>query len=308
MIIGSILELDLDNQEKHLRTSWQISDTKDFTNIIAESLDDDVNLLSIIFPDITPTKDQELYGRARVLTTNGWSTYNNLDIVSRDLDDEIFILPSRISVPRLYTSKYDSKANRVPTDDLTPENHPLTLFYISNDESYTVIGDSEHIASTWLIEDLEGNVVWKSIKNRKDLNIIKVDDLILERNKVYTARHIMHSSTNDISDCTSYKFQTVGLYNHAMYAWLENTFNHLPVDYQNGFEVTVPYDQGITDVFIEIYVNKNDKLSLVLDMQLNNGNRVLQIGPNVIRPNGLYTILFKSNLTDQFDVLTFSTF
>lgn len=308
MIIGSILELDLDQQEQHLRTSWQISDTKDFTNIIAESLDDDVNLLSIIFPDISPTKDQQLYGRARILTNNGWSAYNNLDIVTRDLDDDIYILPSRISVPRLYTSKYDSKANRVPTDDLSPENHPLTMFYISNDESYTVIGDSEHIASTWIIEDLEGNVVWKSIKNRKDLVIIKVDDIILDRNKVYTVKHIMHSNTNDISDCTSYKFQTVGIANQSMYAFLENFFNNLPVDYQDGFDVNIPYDQSITDFFIEIYVNKNSKLSSVFEHQLTNGNRLLTIPRNVIQPDNIYTIMFKTSAKDQFDLITITTF
>ena len=308
MIIGSILELDLDQQEQHLETSWQISDTKDFSNILAESLNDKQNLLSIIFPDLVPPKDKELYGRARILTNKGWSAYNNLDIVSRDLDDVIYTLPSRISVPRLYTSKYDSKANRVPTDDLTPEDHPLTLFYISNDESYSVIGDSEHVASTWILEDIEGNVIWKSIKNTKDLNIIPVDHLILERNKIYVAKHMMHSSTNDVSDCSSYRFRTVGLKNQAMYAWLENTFNSLPHDYENGFEITVPYDQGITDVFIEIYHNKEDKLSLVYKTQLTNGNRLIQIGHNVVKPNGLYSILFKSKQDDPFDVLTFSTF
>ena len=93
MIIGSILELDLDQQEQHLETSWQISDTKDFSNILAESLNDKQNLLSIIFPDLVPPKDKELYGRARILTNKGWSAYNNLDIVSRDLDDVIYALP-----------------------------------------------------------------------------------------------------------------------------------------------------------------------------------------------------------------------
>lgn len=308
MIIGSILELDIDENTQHLATSWYLSTTKDFSNIIAKSENDKTNLLNIVFPDIVLDPNVELYGRARVLTNNGWSGYNNMDIVSQDIDDGIFTLPSKISIPRLYTSKYPSKADRNPSDDIDFNNHPLTMFYISNDESFSVIGDSIHTASSWFIEDLDGNVVWRSIKNIKDLNIIKVDNIILERNKIYVAKHIMHSNTNDSSDCTSYRFKTIGLKNIALNSWMENTFNNLPADYQNGFTVVLPYDQGITDVYVQIYSNINDKLSLIYEVQLTNNDRNLVIGPNVIRQNGLYTVLFKTSSKDEYDVLTFSTY
>ena len=309
MLIGSILELDLSKGVKHLQTSWQISDKQDFSNILVESLNDSVNLTSIVFPDLSVDVNTQLYGRARILTDiGGWSAFNNLDIVTTDSDEDIFTLPCKISVPRLYTSKYGSKATRQTEDDLTFTNHPLTLFYISNDESYTVIGDAIHNASSWWIEDLDGNVVWKSLKDSINLNIILVDDIILERDSIYVIKHIMHTNTNDSSDIVSYRIRTLSMTNNTLYAYFENALNNLPSNYSNGFTLTIPYDAGVNNVWIEIYVNSNDRLSRVYQMQLENGERHMPVGVDIIQPSKLYTIFFKTKATDQFDCLTFSTF
>lgn len=311
MIICSILELDLPDNQTVKATDWQVSDKKDFSNIVCQSLNDTENLLNIVFTDNIEDAGVTLYGRARVLTEAGWSAYNNLDIIQTSTEDDSYNLPVRISPPRLFTTIYGNLELRKENNDISYLDHPLTMFYITNNKSYAVIGDSQHIATTWYIEDIDGNVVWKSIRDSINLDTILVDNIILEENKIYVARCILHSDTNDNSDVSSYRFSTTSIKNKALYTWLNNTMNNLPDGYSEGFSITFPIDADLGSKatrYTKLYQNKDGRLTLVTEINLTDNNRTLTYRAGQIVKDKLYTIFFKTKDTDQYDLITFSTY
>ena len=64
-------------------------------------------------------------------------------------------------------------------NSIDPEAHDLTLFEIWVD-GFEVIGNATLKATSYWIEDSNGDVIWKSLVDRTNRNKIKVQDLILK--------------------------------------------------------------------------------------------------------------------------------
>ena len=79
MIILTIKELDLDKGVDHIATDWEVSDTVNFSNIIYKSHQDTQHLRGIIF-NVNLEPNKKYYARARVLTSNGYTIWGNLDV------------------------------------------------------------------------------------------------------------------------------------------------------------------------------------------------------------------------------------
>lgn len=194
MVSMIINGLQLEDQSRILKADWQVSDTMNFSNIVLESLEDEMNLQGILFrDDLDP--NIKYYGRVRLfIDGEGWSRYLNLDVVSVNLkgymnQDED--LPSKIATPILETSsKYADK-------------HDSCLFDI-NAKGFDIVGNGLHAYTNFLIIDINTNdVVWKKLGVEEQKDSINVNDILLEDNKVYKVCACFVSSTNDFSQLAS---------------------------------------------------------------------------------------------------------
>ena len=148
MVFLSIDTLELTEQVEHLATDWEISDTQDFAKIYVSSIQDEVNKNSIIFTD-TLDPNTKWYARARALLTTGYTELSNIHIFIPKTDAGAVggeDYPSRISVPLITTSS-------------SQNDHDLTLFKITA-KGFSVLGNSQHVATSWWVEDINGDVIW----------------------------------------------------------------------------------------------------------------------------------------------------
>ena len=187
MVILRILDVPLDEGEQHISTTWQVSDKPSFADRHLESIDDSKNKSTIIFNEVLDP-NIKWYGRARVLTSNGYTIWGNVDVFLPNNDPVIEVsddLPSRISVPQITTSSKQA-------------SHDVSMFTISA-SGFDVLGNATLSATSWIIEDIYGTVVWSSIYNTVDKSQIDITNLILRSNSVYRLKAIFHSTSNDCS-------------------------------------------------------------------------------------------------------------
>ncbi len=225
-----IKELELDNNVNHVATDWEVSDTISFINKVLVSKEDRDNLTSITFPDVLdPSKDW--YARARPLLTTGYKAWGNVDVfrpVNVDNIKDYKDLPSRVGTPHL-------------TTDGIREDHDKTLFNLIA-TGYDVVGNSIHESTSWYIEDTNGDVIWSRIKDIFNKNKILVNEVILKSNQVYRVKCMFHTSTNDVSDITTYIIKTSGKSDIFVTSYLD------------GLDITKP---------IELVINNIEGTSLV---------------------------------------------
>ena len=187
MIISRITDLDLPTGVTHIATDWQIADDLLFSNIVVESNYDKTNLTYIVFPD---KLDPEIkyYGRARVLLSTGYTEWGNIDVfIPKDINNIAvdYDFPSLVSLPVINT---DSDLN----------NHTPTMFTITA-SGYGVIGTGTHAATTWLVTDINDNIVWSSIYDINNIDTIDFTKRVLKENEIYKIKVMFHSSSNDTS-------------------------------------------------------------------------------------------------------------
>ena len=187
MIISRITDLDLPAGVTHVATDWQIADDLLFSNIVVESNYDKTNLTYIVFPDkLDP--EVKYYGRARVLLSTGYTEWGNIDVfIPKDINEITvdYDFPSLVSLPVIST---DSDLN----------NHKPTMFTITA-SNYGVVGTGTHTATTWLVTDINDNIVWSSIYDINNIDTIDFTKRILKENEIYKIKVMFHSSSNDTS-------------------------------------------------------------------------------------------------------------
>ena len=325
MVIGILRTIELEPGDELIAVNWHISRTRNFKEIVARSENDTVNLRVIVFSDITPRYGEEWYGRAMIRTKQrGWNKWISVDIITLNREDSlnnITALPSPVSTPNLITTKFSSLKERVPKDDILHTNHPLTNFHLNVENSFKVIGEAKLVATSYWIEDINDQVVWKRIYDTKNLTSVKFNGFILDREKIYRARAVFHTNTQDVSDPASYRFKTIGDYNYALRVFLENQFfnklnhpgndeegNPLPHPLDAGFDFTLPYEPGVTDRWIEIHKIENGDMSEVFKLHLQDGNRDVNIAPGVLEKNSEYLIFFKTKEDDPLDTIVLNTY
>ena len=187
MVISRITDLDLPTGVTHIATDWQIASDLLFSNIVIESNYDQTNLTYIVFPDkLDPTV--KYYGRARVLLSTGYTEWGNINVfIPKDINDIAVDhdFPSIVSLP-------------VITTDSVITNHKPTMFTISA-SGYGVVGTGTHTATTWIVTDINDNIVWSSIHDINNIDSIAFTKKILKENEIYKIKVMFHSSSNDTS-------------------------------------------------------------------------------------------------------------
>lgn len=300
MLFGELLELQINDQDEHIATTWEIATDRAFTNIIASSVDDTVNKLRIVFDTLNPEAGREYYGRARVRTRNrGWGNYKNIDIIEVEKEDAIeslYTLPSRIGIPSILTSCHDIN------------NHSVVDFTLSV-QGFSVLSEAKHTATSWYVEDIERNVIWKSEFNMQNLTSIDISNIVLNTNSIYRFRACFHSDTNDISDCSSLTIKTVSEKNITLKIWLENKLVSSVVDYTQLIEFIYPFEEDMTDVYLSIVkMNSSSSNSTVFTTHLDKTNSTLRIPAGTLATNSCYIVKYRSSTSDEWEVLMLSTY
>lgn len=330
MIIGKILNFTLSQGDTHVETKWEISSQPDFSagNMLVSEATTDVDKLIVNVFQINPVLGVKYYGRARIRTAKcGWGDWENLDIIevsSMEELNEIYILPSRLSIPRVYTMNYDpnSSTSQLLPGQLVPENHPIVDFAICAD-GYESLTNAPHIATSWYIEDLHNNVIWKSELDKVNINNIKVKNIVLDHNKVYRARAVFHSSTNDVSDGGCFLFRTCKEINIALRTYLETNLLDRGSGWNNRMEFQLPFDTGVKKFLLVIEKYNSYGSEIIMRSEVEDINPVWTIPVNTLADNTTYIIKYRStqeisdptnpgttilDTDDNWEVLFFTTF
>lgn len=306
MILGKLLNLAISQDDEHLSTTWEIATDFGFKNIVVRSEDDTTNKTSIVFKDIIPVDGRPYYGRARIRTKKeGWSVWHNLDItISEKLDsiDNINTLPSVIGIPRIIT-----KSDNVKCD---VNNHPVVKFTIELD-GYATINNTKHISTSWYVETLEGNVIWKSVNNTINKQSILVEDILLDYNKPYKIRACFHSETKDVSDLSTL---TICTHKEELVALRTFLSNHLVdstnLDIANDITLDIPFifignnqQQTNTVLYFNIIEFSDIGNKVIFSQEVTSLNKQINIPGNTFKYNKNYMLEYRVDNTTPWEVL-----
>jgi len=191
MVVIRITDLDLPAGVTHQATDWQVATDMLFSDIILESDQDEINLTSIVFNE-SLDPDNEYFARARSLLSTGYTIWGNLDtFIPKDVyeHDDNSDLPTVVTPPTITTDSVDN-------------NHIPTMFNILT-TGFAAVGNAIHIATTYIIENLDGDVLWMNDRDQINLNKLLIDDVILPNGDVYILKVMFHASSGDTSQHSS---------------------------------------------------------------------------------------------------------
>lgn len=252
MVRLRIQPLDIPNSADHIATDWQVSDKINFQTRLLESMNDRTDLLVKTWTTVLdPSK--KYYARARALINGrGYTVWGNLDVFTSftgDVDAGLEDIPTAVATPRVSTNSNYSK-------------HSVTLFTIYAN-GFSIIGNATHTATTWIIEKLDGTVVWVKEYDTINKNSIQVVDTVLEQATYYRIRVIYHASTFDVSQvgsCTIYtqeaSDETSLSIQQQIYSFVLTLDNVLNVPVITGVEHTVRIYKIENGVSKEVYKHK----------------------------------------------------
>lgn len=187
MVFLRINNVDLPVNWTHDATDWQISTKIDFSEILAESLNDTVNLTTRIFNNELEL-GTKYYARARMVFNNMFTEWCNIDVFTPEDVDETTLnldIPSIITTPTLYT-EYEVNSN------------PSSNFLIKSKELFSTSGNATHESTTWLIEDIYGKPLLHITDDKDNLTELLVEH-ILPVNNFYKLSASFKGSNGDIS-------------------------------------------------------------------------------------------------------------
>ena len=328
MIKLEITPIGLKENEEHIATDWEIYSANpnikdDEQKLVISSYVNSRNLLDINF-ELDIDTNLIYYARARFLLNTGYTHWGETKILQYDRDDSLVNdkFPTKISTPyiRTYRMKslsgvndeninsstniysnigdvtlYKPKAelyvnnngNKQLLELIDPNYHDLTLFYIKA-MGYSCIGSASHIATTWWIEDINGNVVYYLKKSTMFKDYFILDSLLLKSNKLYVIKAMFHSDTNDTSQIGKYEIVT----NNGVSISLSNNFNQVIPSDNYDFNI-VTEDNSINSYDIELYSYIDNNLELI--WSLNSTSTMITIPANTMKLNTNYLFRVRPN-------------
>lgn len=274
----------------HIATDYEVATDLLFNNIILSSIADSDNLTVKIFNDVLdPTI--AYYSRTRCLLSTGYTYYSNVSkFTPKDVDRIEFDvdMPTILGIPSIVTS-----------GSLT--QHPVTMFNIAV-SGFTAVGTATHEFTTYIIETLDGSVIWKKEKS-SNLTSIDVNDLVLKANTVFRLNVIFHASSGDVSQVGTVTFKT-GINKHVS---VITNLNEMDLDFDN--EIRLIKKTGITHVEYNILHVKDGFITTILSETLTGSEMFnLPIPKDTLRLNNKYILKIKTSLDSVYYVNQFTTF
>lgn len=275
--------LQLDNPADLIKSKFELSDTRNFSNIISES-ESSLHKYAVMFNvDLDPSKTY--YARARCMLTTGWTHYTNLDVVDIKLSGmtgyKNSVIPSRISTPIISTNSLQDK-------------HDITNFKILA-KGFDRVGLSTHNKTLYFITDINNDVVWYHIS---DINLteVEVDNTLLKENEIYKINVIFGSSSNDFSQTANMTIVTGGNTNVKYLSSRDMKLNY-------DFPVKVERNPLIYSLEVKLYKIEN-QIKKVTEFSTNNFN--FNISEEHIS-EGLFLLQIKSNLDTSYKNIILQT-
>ena len=276
-------ELSPNNNSRILAMDWQVSENMNFKDPILKSENDTKNLSSIIFTDILDP-NTKWYARARALIKDsGWTVWGNLDVMNYEQATDSFnanIVPTRVSTPILTTSS-------------NVDSHDATLFTIFA-RGFSVIGNATHSATSWFIEDLNGNIVWSSLEDPVNKTQISFNSMILKNNNIYRIRAMFHSSGNGTSSIASLTVKVGGSNTMELLTYLDD------VDFTSSTEVIGIYPDlnvSVDSATWQIISMSNNYAEIIYSVTtMGAGYGTVNIPANLLKQDTNYLLKFKATV------------
>ena len=276
-------ELAPNNNVRIQAMDWQVAEDETFRKIVLRSENDTKNLSSIVFTDILDP-NIKWHARARALVKDsGWTVWGNLDVLDYQQAEDIInseTIPTRISSPIISTSS-------------DPDNHDASLFTIFV-KGFGVIGNSEHTATSWFIEDINGRLIWSDLKDTINKNKIEFKNMVLRNNNIYRIRAMYHSSSGDVSSISSYTIRVGSSNSLDLVTYLDN------VDYRKDFTIkAVATDMDITvdSITWQIISMSNAYAEIIFNKTTTGASYGTVVIPaNLLKDDTVYVLKFKPNI------------
>lgn len=215
-------EFGLDNivlapNEEILYSTWTITLLPD-NEIVHYTERDDVNKTSKLFTDVF-ILGKTYSVKMSVVTTNGPSRDTEPFIITitdnKDLID-LYPMPSVVDTP-IITMPYDMTS--IPNTNIK--------FECSN---IVVAGNAVLEECNWVLVDDMNKVVWSSLKDKENLSVITLKDIILSPDVVYTMYCSQKATNKDLSGCGSIVFKPTILKELDILGDLRDTFYTQPIE------------------------------------------------------------------------------
>lgn len=225
-------------------TTWQLATSKDFiqSSIVVESIENTVNKLNIQF-DIELQLGVKYYARCRVIYNKGFSNYSNINVfTARDLNEiELDVAaPTKISRPSI-----SILPNMV--------EKPISLLEFKGGDFTTKYNIAQESAS-WILEDINGKVVWDRINDSVNLNSIKLP-IALKENSAYRLLVSYRGKNNNESQFAVKTFIT-GTNQVA----LKGNLKSIPAGVDLTFNIDIN-DAALSSVVYELYAEGGNLVS-----------------------------------------------
>lgn len=182
--------------------------------------------------------------------------------------------------------------------EINPEEHDLTLFEIWA-RGFQVIGNAKHIATSWWIENSEGDIIWGSLVDKMSLTKIAVKDIILKSEEVYRIRAVFHTNSNDVSQIGTYSIVTGGADDINLVTYLDQVpFNRdlfLQLEWRDGMN-SITWELLSLDLGIVTSIWKTTTTIITTT-----------IPAGKLQQNKNYILRIKTNLSDGYKYYPFIT-
>jgi hypothetical protein len=179
---------------------WQIAKGKPiFTAdyIVFESLDDEVNL-EFIDTELEIESGVQYYSRSRdkkqYAGYTEWSDISEIKIYDLDKNRIEIDMPSSVNMPTI-----------VSNVDRKNATNGMFGFNISG---FSVLGGATHKCTNYILEDINGNVIFTRFKSQDRLEELLVNELFLQPNSVYRLRVSFEATNNDVTPMATYTLKT----------------------------------------------------------------------------------------------------
>ena len=217
---------------------WEVSTVRNFSNLLISSYNNTTYKDHMVFQDILdPTITY--YGRVRLLLDKiGYTVWFDVTVfIPQDVINHTKLLnpPGLVTPPRI-------------TTNYPQINHPGTLFTISASGFASEANDT--LSSTsWVIYDIDGNIIWYSFYDTINLNKFVIDPsiLVLNDKSVYKISVAFHTTG---SDSSSFATKTIHVNNNDQANVIREHIDAVDSTIINNFRILNM--SGLTNTIITI--------------------------------------------------------
>lgn len=238
----------------HEGTDWQVAEDPDFKKIVKESMNDSKNKLVKIFDDSDLDPEKTYYSRARVVFNKGlaeWADVQQVKLKDVNTIDVTLDLPTVVAIPEIEIN-------------FNPNNVPRSLFTI-NTSKMSCNTNAEHVATSYIIEDIEGNVVFADLFNTTDLTSKLVYSDEIKEGMVYSINVLHHVSTGDTSNPTKFMFKV----NEVKDIVLNSLTENVDLSKNNGLIVQLKNVDNFKKLYVKFYSIRLNEVNKLAEREYN---------------------------------------